>query len=102
MKTPPQNYHLCAYCRRVVSVIGKGKIVKELPLSESGFTVKDFDLPGASHGICVECDRIEREKIQAMKTARKQGRVVENPPVWAADKAKWAEALRIVRHSYGF
>jgi len=101
MKTPPQNWHLCAYCKRVVSVIDKGKIVREIPLSESGFTVKDFDLPGAGHGICVECDKLERAKIQEMKAARKRGRVVDNPPMWAVDKKKWAKALGIVRRTYG-
>jgi len=97
MKTPPQNYHLCAYCKRVVSVIDRGRIVKEMPLSESGFTVKDFDLPGASHGICVECDKLERAKIRKMKAAREKGKVVNNPPVWAVDKGKWTKALGIVR-----
>lgn len=101
MKTPPQNFHLCAYCKRVISVIEGGRIVREMPLSGSGFTVKSFDLPGASHGICSECDKLERAKIRQMKAARKQGKILSNPPVWSVDRPKWLHALKIVTHSYG-
>lgn len=101
MKKPPQKFHLCAYCKRIISVIESGRIVREMPLSESGFTVKDFDSPGASHGICIECDKLERAKIRQMKIARKEGRILSNPPIWTVDRSKWLHALKIVTRSYG-
>lgn len=101
MKKPPQKFHLCAYCKRIVSVVEGGRIVREMPLSESGFTVKSFDLPGASHGICIECDKLERAKIRQMKAARKQGRILSNPPIWTVDRSKWSHAVKVVTHAYG-
>ncbi len=102
MKTPPHNWHLCAYCKRVVSIVSKDyTILKEMPLSESGFTVESFDVEGAGHGICHECDKAQRALHQRMREAKKKGKVLSNPPVWAVDKAKWNKAVRIVRRSYG-
>lgn len=101
MPKPPKVWHLCSYCKRIVSIIKAGKNVGEFPLSQTSLTVKDWDLPGASHGICIKCDELERAQLKRMKAARAKGKVIENPPVWAADKAKWRRAVSIVRRSYG-
>lgn len=92
---PPASVILCAWCQKIVKVLDQGKgVVREIPLSESGFTVKDFALHG-SHGICAKCGKRLMKEAKALKNP------TSNPPPWVRDKAKWKEAVKLAQLSYG-
>ena len=91
---PPLRTSLCAWCQKIVKVRRKGsQVVTEIPIGESGFTVKDFALHG-SHGICTPCGKLLKAEAKAIKNPE------ENPPTWVRDKAKWREAAELARVSY--
>jgi len=93
---PPARMLLCAWCKEVVKLMGKGKgPPKEIPIGKSGFTVKDFDALSASHGVCAACAEGLREEAKALKNP------ASNPPAWVRDKAKWKRAVDLATVSYG-
>lgn len=101
MPKPPKNWHLCSWCKRVVSVVEDGQVVREMALSETKYTVKDFDRPGGGHGICSVCDTEQRKLMAKMKAKHRSAKGVrDNPPAWAVDRGTWREAVDVTRASY--
>ena len=80
---PPLSHHLCSYCDLIVQVVEKGKVVKESPISETPYTVADFQKSGASHGVCRECAIAERKKFKKEYKARTK----KNPTATEIDAA---------------
>lgn len=98
MKKVPSHIRLCAWCQEIVKV-GRGKSEKELPVGKSGYTVADFKRSG-SHTVCAACAKplVEAAAKLKKKTATQ---VRANPPVWAADRKKWSQAVQAVVEGYG-
>lgn len=92
-RKPPATSALCAWCKKVVRVRRAGGD-KEVPVSESGFTAREFDLSG-SHGICKKC---AAELMKGVKAVKNPG---TGAPSWVRDKAKWKEALDVATVVYG-
>jgi len=78
---------LCAWCKKIVTIDGK-----EVPISETGLTVKDFAESG-SHGICHACS-------EEFKRTTAAYRATKNPPPWAVSRATWKKAESVVDRSY--